>query len=201
MLFLALSFPEADLIRDWCVLKSVSAKLDWFVEIQGEFWNARVSHSPKTPIKTDLCVKVLWENKSMNVLMRNHTHPHYEFGLLIPGCATYDHRKVSNPFSSSLSLCEEGQWVIVNGLRGEGNEVAKSYLLPWEKDNKREEVNTGTEVKEKSSKGRSDPDIAKSKYKWESQRVCLWYSCYLISTCLLFVSNLADWLALVHLDD
>lgn len=164
MLFLALSFPEADLIRDWCVLKSVSAKLDWFVEIQGEFWNARVSHSPKTPIKTDLCVKVLWENKSMNVLMRNHTHPHYEFGLLIPGCATYDHRKVSNPFSSSLSLCEEGRWVIVNGLRGEGNEVAKSYLLPWEKDNKREEVNTGTEVKEKSSKGRSDPDIAKSKY-------------------------------------
>lgn len=63
----------------------------------------------KTPVKTDLCVGVLWENKSMNVLMRNHTHRLYEFGLFIDVCATYDHRKLSNPFSSSLSLCEEGR--------------------------------------------------------------------------------------------
>ncbi len=147
-------------------------------------WNKGNSEMPevlcptlqKTPVKTALCVGVSLENKSKNVLMRKHTHRHYEFGLLIPVCATYDHRKLSNPFPSSLSLCEEGRWVIVNGL---GRAMKwLNHTCYHERKTTREEMNTGTEEKDKTLQGKPVkaskgwPDhIAKS--KCNRQRVCL----------------------------
>lgn len=133
-----------------------------------------VSHFPKTPVKTDLCVMVLRENKSINVLMRNHTHPQYEFGLLISVCATYDHRKVSNPFSSSLSLCEEGRWVTVNGLRGRAMKWLNHTCYPEKKTTRERKWTQGQKWKKKPVKAAQiltlqSPNVTAG----ESQRVCL----------------------------
>lgn len=40
-------------------------------------------------------------------LMRNHTHRHFDFGLLIPVCATNELQKAVKSFLM-LFLCEEG---------------------------------------------------------------------------------------------
>lgn len=53
-------------------------------------------------------------------LMRNHTHRHFDFGLL-PVCATYDHRKLSNPFSCSFCVRKDGESLEMDW--GEGDKV------------------------------------------------------------------------------
>ncbi len=143
---------------------------------QGKFWNARgiVSHSPKNTCQN--CF-MCWGfvGKQIEECFNEKTHPSSLWIWLTHPrlCNIWPQKAVKS--LSQLSVSVWGRTVSHCKWVGEGDEVAKSYLLPWEKDNKREEMNTGIEEKDKTLQGKPVkaskgwPDhIAKSKCNRQS---------------------------------
>ncbi len=167
---------------------------------QGKFWNARgiVSQSPKNPCQNCFMCWGFVE-KQINECFNEKSHPSSLWIWLTHPrlCNIWPQKAVKS--LSQLSVSVWGRTVSHCKWVGEGDEVAKSYLLPWEKDNKR-----GNEHRDRRERQNSPRQVKAGQITLQSLNVtaresaCQWYSSYLICTWLLLFFKLADWVTLVH---